>query len=54
MAVFLAVLFFAHFFADFLGAGVFTAVALGKARFFLAGAANSGAGTAAASVPSGM
>jgi hypothetical protein len=54
VAVFLAVFFLVDFFADFLGAAAFTAVVFGNARFFLAGAANSGAGTAAASVASGM
>jgi hypothetical protein len=49
----LAVFFYVDFFADFLGAAAFTAVVFGNARF-LSGAANSGAGTAAASVASGM
>jgi hypothetical protein len=50
----LAVFFHADFFADFLGAAGFTAVVFGNVRFFLAEAANSGAGPAAASVASGM
>jgi hypothetical protein len=54
VAVFLGFFFFVDFFADFLGAAAFTVVVFGNARFFLTGAANSGAGTAAASVASEM
>jgi hypothetical protein len=50
----LAVFFYVDFVADFLGAAAFMAVVFGNVRFFLAGAANSGAGPAAASVASGM
>jgi hypothetical protein len=53
VAVNLAAFFFVDFFADFLGGAAFATVFFCTARFFLAGAANSGAGTAAVSVASG-